>query len=407
MIRHLILNNIVIESRKPDNFINATQMCKAGGKLFGHWSRLDSTKELIKTLEISLKNKQINIGKKSDIHICSSDNSSEMQNNEVLLNVIDVKKGGDIQGSWIHPHLAVQLAQWISPSFAIQVSEWIYELFETGSVSIKQLDDKDKIISDMQKQLAISESKCLNLITHIKSTNIHKIDGYVYLATCDQYANSNHYRFGRSIDVEKRLTGYQVGRTIKDQMGVVFTYEAAKSLVLENTIRGMLVDFAQDSRKDIYVISWPLLLDFVTTACEAHTAVIQAKNKLVEQNIMYDNNLIIPPIISLDEIKQNKYYPKAIKNISEECDSDSEISPVIEIKEPVQKPKLVKEVKKKIIKCDKCNKEFTWPNELARHMRRKKPCALIIESTLPNIVDDDFISIEDIKKQKLKNLPQI
>jgi hypothetical protein len=30
---------------------------------------------------------------------------------------------------WIHPDLAIQLAQWISPIFALQVSKWIRELF--------------------------------------------------------------------------------------------------------------------------------------------------------------------------------------------------------------------------------------------------------------------------------------
>ena len=46
----LILNNIIIETRE-DGFINATQLCKAGGKVFKDWHRLNSTKELIKELD--------------------------------------------------------------------------------------------------------------------------------------------------------------------------------------------------------------------------------------------------------------------------------------------------------------------------------------------------------------------
>lgn len=45
MSNQLILNNIVIDSRECDNFINATQMCKAGEKQFNDWYRLDHTKE--------------------------------------------------------------------------------------------------------------------------------------------------------------------------------------------------------------------------------------------------------------------------------------------------------------------------------------------------------------------------
>ena len=46
----LTLNNIVITSRSDDNFINATQLCQAGGKKFSHWYSLDTTKQLINEL---------------------------------------------------------------------------------------------------------------------------------------------------------------------------------------------------------------------------------------------------------------------------------------------------------------------------------------------------------------------
>ena len=36
--------------------------------------------------------------------------------------LIDSKKGGNNSGTWIHPDLAIQLAQWISSKFSIQVS---------------------------------------------------------------------------------------------------------------------------------------------------------------------------------------------------------------------------------------------------------------------------------------------
>ena len=66
-------------------------MCKAGKKEFKHWKSLESTKDLIKALE-------------SEVGIPTSQ-------------LIDSKKGNTSkfsQGSWIHPDLAVQLAQWIS-----------------------------------------------------------------------------------------------------------------------------------------------------------------------------------------------------------------------------------------------------------------------------------------------------
>ena len=59
---NLVLSGIVIEYRKSDNFINATQLCKAGGKRFGDWISLKTTKELIKELEnLRLNNSLIRV----------------------------------------------------------------------------------------------------------------------------------------------------------------------------------------------------------------------------------------------------------------------------------------------------------------------------------------------------------
>ena len=73
--------------------------------------------------------------------------------------LIDIKKGNSgefFQGTWIHPDLAIQLAQWLSPKFAIQVSKWIRQLFTNGKVEIteklltenKLKDQKIKLLED-------------------------------------------------------------------------------------------------------------------------------------------------------------------------------------------------------------------------------------------------------------------
>lgn len=91
---YLTINGTTVEARSKDNFINATQLCKAGGKHFRQWHKLASTRELIKNLE---------------------------QGKDSL--IVEVTKNG----SWIHPQLATLLAQWISPLFSTQISQWIEE----------------------------------------------------------------------------------------------------------------------------------------------------------------------------------------------------------------------------------------------------------------------------------------
>lgn len=92
----------MLVSSRADGYINATQLCKAGGKQFNHWYSLDGTGELIRTLEEEILNPDI-----SGIKIVET-------------------KSGRYGGSWIHPDLAIQLAQWISPKFAVRVSRCLY-----------------------------------------------------------------------------------------------------------------------------------------------------------------------------------------------------------------------------------------------------------------------------------------
>jgi hypothetical protein len=117
----LVLNDIVIESRSSDNFVNATQLCKAGGKRFNDWYRLDFTKELIRVLEEDLK---------------------------LNTNIVDIKRGNSklfTQGSWIHPQLATVLAQWISPKFAVKVSKWVEEWKEINNNKTVYFNELSKI----------------------------------------------------------------------------------------------------------------------------------------------------------------------------------------------------------------------------------------------------------------------
>ena len=92
-----------IEQRAVDGYINATAMCKAAGKQFGHYNNLQSTKEFLKALSL-------------DIGIPISS----------LIQTF-IGTPARLQGTWVHPQIATHLAQWCSPTFAVLVSRWVIE----------------------------------------------------------------------------------------------------------------------------------------------------------------------------------------------------------------------------------------------------------------------------------------
>ena len=101
-----------IEHREEDGYINVTNLCKAGGKLFKNWKKTQKTKAFLQVLS-------------SEVPQGTSD-------------LIKLGTGSKYKNSqtWVHPQVAINIAQWISPQFDVKVSGWVYEIMMTGTVDI-------------------------------------------------------------------------------------------------------------------------------------------------------------------------------------------------------------------------------------------------------------------------------
>jgi len=171
----LTLNNVIIISRNEDNYINATELCQAGNKHFNDWFQLDTTKQLI--------------------------NEANCETGIDVSLLIDFN-----QCSWIHPDLAIQLAQWISPKFYFQVSKWIRKIFNTGNVStnIKLLENHMKEIKLKDHKIQLLEDSFIKK-QHKKNypdTNI------IYMLTTEDNKKKRIYIIGKTINLKKRLSSY-------------------------------------------------------------------------------------------------------------------------------------------------------------------------------------------------------
>ncbi len=89
------VNGEIIPQRITDGYINATALCKASGKKFSDYSRRKNTELFLDELFLA-----------TGIPVRS---------------MVVAEKGG----TWVHPDIAVNLAQWLSPKFAVAVSKWV------------------------------------------------------------------------------------------------------------------------------------------------------------------------------------------------------------------------------------------------------------------------------------------
>jgi hypothetical protein len=93
----------IVEQRITDGYINATDICKACEKQISHYLETKATKDFLSELS-------------SDTGIPISE-------------LIEINKGGipKLQGTWVHPQIAIHLGQWASPKFAVLISKWVFE----------------------------------------------------------------------------------------------------------------------------------------------------------------------------------------------------------------------------------------------------------------------------------------
>jgi hypothetical protein len=102
------VNGGVIEQRAGDGYVNATQLCHIADKRWYNYVRLETTGKFLRALE-------------TKTHIRVSEQIQE------------VRDGHGTVSTWVHPKVAIHLAQWLSADFAVQVSEWVFEWMSGGS----------------------------------------------------------------------------------------------------------------------------------------------------------------------------------------------------------------------------------------------------------------------------------
>ncbi|SFC10746.1 KilA-N domain-containing protein [Salipiger profundus] len=92
-----------VQQRASDGYINATAMCRVAGKMWFDYRRQKSTEGFLVALA-------------AEAGIPASDLVHSVKGGEPLL-----------QGTWVHPQVAIHLAQWLSPVFTVKVSQWVYD----------------------------------------------------------------------------------------------------------------------------------------------------------------------------------------------------------------------------------------------------------------------------------------
>lgn len=170
-VHYMIINygDIKLQIMKKNGYINVTNLCKIGGKLFADYNKNKYSKELMNCLSK-------NLGIKTD----------EL--------TIFINNGNEFKGTFAHPDLVIHIAMWISPKFCIMVNE-IIKLWRNLSIknendywynmseSLKFSYKNEKIEEDIRNNL----SKNLNGKTEVKCDS-----GYIDIVTDEEIIEVKH-----------------------------------------------------------------------------------------------------------------------------------------------------------------------------------------------------------------------
>lgn len=115
-------NGFAIGVRPADTYIDATALCRANKKLIGHYTENKHTREFLEELSA-------NIG-------------------IPILELVVSQVGGNHAGTYVHPRVAIHLAQWASPKCAVWVTDLVYRYLTGETISAKA--DQAKAPKDPQ-----------------------------------------------------------------------------------------------------------------------------------------------------------------------------------------------------------------------------------------------------------------
>jgi hypothetical protein len=248
---HLNLGyNYTIEYREEDGYINVSNLCKAGGKQFKHWNSLEKTKAFLQCLFSS-------VGIPTD-------------------ELIRYKTGSNSErATWVHPQVAINIAQWISPSFDVKVSSWVYEIMITGKVDIKntktykQLQQENK---DQQIRIKVLENKYVKKQKRVD----YKVDNVIYVLTTESSKKNNIYILGKASNLTNRLSTYNKS----EEHEVVFYKECSTPEVMssvENIIFQKLEEYRQQANTERFILPEGKDISFFTNVIERCVKFLEEK----------------------------------------------------------------------------------------------------------------------------------
>ena len=217
-----------IEHREEDGYINVTNLCKAGDKLFKNWKKTQKTKAFLQVLS-----SVVLIGTAELIKLGTGSKHKSSQ-------------------TWVHPQVAINIAQWISPSFDVKVSGWVYEIMMTGKVDITNTTSFKKL-QEENKGHKLRIQYLTKKYVKLQPRAQYKEKYVIYILTTALMKKERRYILGKATNLTHRLSTYNKS----DEHEVIYYQECGDEetmTLVENMVFHQLEEYREQANRERFVL---------------------------------------------------------------------------------------------------------------------------------------------------------
>ncbi len=134
--------------------------------------------------------------------------------------------------------------------------------------AVRQELEEAKASSDHFKMMILKKSE-------------YKMDQYIYVASSRNYAKKNIFKVGMTKHLEKRMTGYQTGRSCDDKFAYLHIIKCVDAKALEQIILSRLDSFRYEDSKELVQIHFDTLISILSVYAEFEQSSTIGFNKLL------------------------------------------------------------------------------------------------------------------------------
>ncbi len=204
-----------------------------------------------------------------------------------------IKEGNKSKHIIISPRCFKESLMMMNTDRAKQVRHYYIQLEEVYKEYMKYyVNSINTALKESKKSADTFKMMILNKSTYMA-------DQYVYIATTKSYAKKNIFKVGCTTRLEKRMSGYQTGRSSDDKYCYVYLMKCVDSRAMEQLIFTRLKQFAHEGSKELFQIHFETLKSIIDTFAQFEMESVDTLNSIVLQ---YYDKYQTMDTVSFDDI---------------------------------------------------------------------------------------------------------